>query len=102
MLVADDYCLLSAGADGPVAQVAETIAGRIEVRGIGIVRLPWLAAATVRLLVRLAPDYPRMPEREVAALGPGMLVPAITLDPFEGSAPHKVALALARIIGEQP
>src|SRR5687768_12453001 len=52
-LVSDDYTLLKRVGDRLVASAPPTIAGRIEVRGIGVVEMACVAEAHVRLLVAL-------------------------------------------------
>ena len=95
-LVADDQCALSLG-PGPnlIARAPETLAGQIEVRGVGIVETPPLAEAAVALIVDLVPGGPleRMPAaREETLLG--VTVPCLALDPFEASALAKLRLAM--------
>lgn len=92
VLVADDQVELTAAAGRLVASAPETIAGRIEVRGIGIVDMPF-AIAPVALIVDLARTPERLPEpasREIA----GVAVAEIAVAPYETSAPIKVELAL--------
>jgi len=98
-LVADDQCLLEARDDGGrrrvFARAPETIAGAMEVRGLGIVSLPRTAEAPVALLVDMAApqSVERLPEAAAEDML-GVAVPRIALDPFETSAPAKLRLAL--------
>jgi len=98
-LVADDQCLLEVRDDGKgcrvFARAPETIAGAMEVRGLGIVSLPRTAEAPVALLVDMAAPQTveRLPKAAEEALL-GVAVPRIALDPFETSAPAKLRLAL--------
>ena len=88
-LVADDQVELRA-ADGRLTAAAPpAIAGRIEVRGIGIVAMSCLAD-----LVR-SPDVERLPEPRVCRIE-GIDVPVIALAPFEASATAKIRLAVRR------
>ncbi|MFT8808383.1 HPr kinase/phosphorylase [Gluconobacter sp.] len=57
-LVADDRVLLQ----GIIASAPERIAGLIEVRGVGILRTPFVIKAPVRLRVCLGEGQPRLPE----------------------------------------
>jgi serine kinase of HPr protein (carbohydrate metabolism regulator) len=94
-LVADDQTLVErAGAD-LVMSAPATIAGQMEVRGIGILRLPSVAAAPLRLVVDLVPAdaVDRLPERQSAAFL-GLTVPLLALDPFAASAAAKLRLAV--------
>lgn len=94
-LVADDQTRLRREAGALVASAPEAIAGRIEVRGLGIREVPVLSEARVGLLVDLvaAAEVPRMPEAATEELL-GIRLPLLALDPFEASAPSKLRLAL--------
>jgi len=76
----------------------ETIRGRMEVRGIGIVEVKSLAEADLALVVDLAPAeaIERMPGEQTTTRLLGVEVPTIALFPWEASAPIKLAVALAR------
>lgn len=93
-LVSDDYTLVKRMEGRLIATAPATIAGRMEVRGIGIVDLPTTPEAPVALLIELADDVERMSldmrRRAIA----GLDVPVARLSPFEASAPIKVELAL--------
>jgi len=97
VLVADDYTVLSQEDGVLIARSPATIAGRMEVRGIGIVARPACAAVPVALSVVLASEDERMPEPRTVVLH-GVRVPEIVIDPRWPSAPIKVEWALA----EQP
>jgi serine kinase of HPr protein (carbohydrate metabolism regulator) len=97
-LVADDQVFVAANGKGQLlASPPQTIAGKIEIRGLGIVAVPYLAEAELVLVCDLVndKDLPRMPpepwERTEIA---GRLVPALRLAPFELSAPLKLKTAL--------
>ncbi|MCP1273024.1 HPr kinase/phosphatase C-terminal domain-containing protein [Gluconobacter albidus] len=57
-LVADDRVLL----DGAVASAPARLAGLIEVRGVGILRTPFVTKVPVSLRVCLGQGQPRLPE----------------------------------------
>jgi HPr kinase/phosphorylase len=65
-LVADDRVALAASGGRLVASAPETIAGRMEVRGVGIVRRPYVSPAAIDLVVDLLPrdECPRLPTAE--------------------------------------
>lgn len=65
-LVADDRAHIAANGDRLVASVPEAIAGRMEIRGIGILQRPYVSSVAVDLVVDLLPldDCPRMPSEE--------------------------------------
>ena len=94
-LVSDDYTRLIRR-DGRLYASPPAQAGRIEVRGIGIVDMPHLADVPVALLVDLAAQVPRMPEPATRRLA-GVDLPTAALAPLEASAPIKVELLLAAI-----
>src|SRR5579863_1673061 len=58
-LVADDRCDLFARAGKLCAAAPKGIAGLLELRGIGIVALPYAASAPLAMAVRLTPNKPR-------------------------------------------
>jgi HPr kinase/phosphorylase len=96
-LVSDDAVCIT-GDNAPTVGIAPNIAGKLEVRGVGIIDLPYVATAPLRLLVRLGDDYGRMPEHEATADFAGFAVPAIALSAFENSAVLKVEFALRQVI----
>lgn len=94
-LVADDQTELRREGDDIIMTAPASIAGRIEVRGLGIVDVPHLASARLRLVVDLMPpqEIERMPAaRECTLLG--CALPLLALAPFEASAPAKLRFSL--------
>ncbi|QQR38750.1 HPr kinase/phosphorylase [Devosia rhizoryzae] len=63
-LVADDRVDLLEEADGLIMMAPQQLAGRIELRGRGIVSRPYQQRAIVHLVVDLVPDLMRMIEPE--------------------------------------
>ncbi|HEX7655500.1 MAG TPA: HPr kinase/phosphatase C-terminal domain-containing protein [Sphingomonas sp.] len=96
-LVSDDYTVLIRERDRLLAQPPATIAGRIEVRGIGIVEMVHSERVPVALVVTLADQVERLPEERDVRKIAGIALPEIALVAHEASAPIKVALALARV-----
>lgn len=93
-LVADDYVHLITGQGQVFATAPERIAGKIEVRGIGIPMVCGPKVAPVRLIVELGQGPgERLPEPEVGALA-GIDVALIRLDGQSVSAVDKVVAAL--------
>lgn len=99
VLVSDDYTVLAARDGALWASAPATIAGRIEVRGIGIVDLPAAPPAPVALIVRLGTDVPRLPEPRTRAIE-GVAIAAIVLEPFAASTPIKIELAVRKGLPE--
>ena len=93
-LVADDQVQLRRGDGRLIASPPAALAGLLEVRGIGILRLHHLAEAPVRLVADLVAgdDVERMPEVEAVEIA-GVELPRIHLAPFEASAAAKLRLA---------
>src|SRR3954464_16020561 len=95
-LVADDQVDLADGAASP----PEPLAGLLEVRGLGIVRLPHRARAHVALVAELGCDGAHPGERlPKASLHAVLGVPVIRIDALAASAPQRVALALDCVLG---
>ncbi|SFP38120.1 HPr kinase/phosphorylase [Sphingomonas rubra] len=92
-LVSDDYTLVARHDGLLVASAPSTIAGKMEVRGIGIVTMPAVDGVPVALSVCLDETVPRMPDPRMRWIM-GISVREIALDPFEASTPLKVELAL--------
>ncbi len=106
-LVADDQVVLTRRGAVLWAAPPAALAGRIEVRGIGIVAVPWVRAARVVAVFDLvaADAIDRLPEHETAVIA-GVVLSRFDLAPFEASAPAKVHagldLAAARTAGTAP
>jgi serine kinase of HPr protein (carbohydrate metabolism regulator) len=96
VLVADDQVLLSAIGGHLVVSCPESIAGRLEVRGVGILMVPNAVSARLVLVVDLVDGtmVPRLPEPETTALL-GLAVPRLAPDAFSASAPLKILAAMA-------
>lgn len=92
-LVADDRSALTLENGCVVARAPDVIAGKLEVRGIGIVRVAVLPQVRVALVVDLASAVDRLPAQKTADLL-GIRVPLIQLRPFEVSATAKIRLAV--------
>ena len=90
-LVADDQVVIEAG----LARPPPALAGLLEVRGLGIVRLAHVAPVRVVLAVELGAAE-RLPRPRVLA---GLGVPVVAIDPGAASAPERVALALECALG---
>jgi serine kinase of HPr protein (carbohydrate metabolism regulator) len=96
-LVSDDQTIVRRDGDRLIASAPPTIAGKLEIRGIGIVELDHVEDSPVGLIVELTSDIQRLPDdsRERPILG--VSIPLITIDAMTASAPSKVALALDRM-----
>jgi HPr kinase/phosphorylase len=99
-LVADDQVRIEVRDGKLFASPPDTLAGKIEVRGLGIITLPFRREAELKLLVQLeeADNIPRLPTAPHAAPLCGIALPLLLLAPFEASANLKLRLALQRIV----
>jgi serine kinase of HPr protein (carbohydrate metabolism regulator) len=96
ILVSDDYTVLTAHRGTLLATAPATIAGRIEVRGVGLVEIGHESGFPVGLVVDLDAPPERMPNGRSQTIA-GIPVPVVAIAPFEASAPIKVELALLHI-----
>jgi serine kinase of HPr protein (carbohydrate metabolism regulator) len=93
-LVADDQVRARRVADDVLLDAPPTIAGRIEVRGVGIVTMPHRDDVPLALCVALGSEE-RLPAPRTRDLL-GRAVREVAIDPRPASAPLKVELALRR------
>jgi len=93
-LVSDDRTLVRKDGDRLIASAPANIAGKIEVRGIGIVDVENVDDVPVALVVELTSEMQRLPDEGRERLLLGISVPLVALDALTASAPSKVALAL--------
>jgi serine kinase of HPr protein (carbohydrate metabolism regulator) len=96
-LVSDDRTIVKRDGDRLLASAPENIAGKLEIRGVGIVEMDQVDDVPVALLVELTSDIQRLPDdsRERPILG--VPLPLISVDAMTASAASKVALALDRM-----
>ena len=94
-LVADDQVELRRAGERVLVTAPAAIAGLIEVRGVGILRVEAVAEAMLAMLVDLVPsaEVDRFPETHYEDVL-GLVVPSIALSPFEASAAAKLRFAL--------
>ena len=93
VLVSDDYTIVEAAGGRLLASAPESIAGRIEVRGVGILERPFTAELPVALFIDLAGTPERLPEPQHRTIAETP-IPSIALAALEASAPIKVEAAL--------
>ena len=94
-LVADDRVEISGGvAQRVMAKAPTALAGLIEVRGMGILRMPYLPQARLALAVELGVAE-RLPQ-------PGRRhgLPLVRVDAMQASAPSRITAALRCVLGE--
>jgi serine kinase of HPr protein (carbohydrate metabolism regulator) len=100
-LVADDRTELFLERGMLFARAPKTIAGLMEIRGVGIIRLPAVAKARIVLAVHLVSEkrIPRLPRPQYYKpdrpdLAPAEPIPLISLS-ADVSAPDKIVAAIA-------
>ncbi len=91
-LVADDQVVI----EDNIAAAPAALAGIIEVRGLGLFKLPYLNAAPLRLVIRLGVQPVRLPEPE---RDPALNLPVVTIDAAVASAVERVTIALDAACG---
>jgi serine kinase of HPr protein (carbohydrate metabolism regulator) len=94
-LVSDDYTELRRAGGRLLARAPATIAGKIEVRGVGIVEIEPAVDVPVCLHVDLDRAPERLPEAATARLA-GADIPSVAIAALEASAPLKLEQALLR------
>lgn len=101
LLVSDDQTDIENSTGVWVARAPERIAGLLEIRGIGIVRVATKTQTIVRLVVELtAKSIERMPEpaRWCPAEAGGSAIPLVVLQGSEPALPAKLRSALLSVL----
>lgn len=93
ILVSDDYCDMRIDGGCLVAKAPSEIAGKIEVRGHGIVDMTYHSSIRIRLVVDLIKkeNIDRLPETQ-ACMIENIMIPHLSLDPDTPSAAAKIRL----------
>jgi serine kinase of HPr protein (carbohydrate metabolism regulator) len=97
VLVSDDQTILRKEGNRLIASAPQTIKGKLEIRGIGIVDMETVSDVPVALVVELTSDIQRLPDDSRERLILDVKVPMITVDALTASAPSKVAVGLDRL-----
>jgi len=96
-LIGDDYVEVSRITQNrAIMQAPETIAGKIEVRNVGILNVPFRHMARIDMVVELILDITsleRLPQQKTILLD-GAKIPCLDFYAFEASAPEKLRAAL--------
>jgi serine kinase of HPr protein (carbohydrate metabolism regulator) len=98
VLVSDDYCEIEKKDGAIILSPPATIAGRIEVRGLGIVSTEHRSHVRLDLIVDLAhdTDIERLPEKTTDEIS-GVTVAWMQVDPTHASAGAKVRMKVASL-----
>lgn len=99
-LVSDDQVKLERRGNRIFAEPPRSIAGKIELRGIGIVELSYIERAELILIIDLQSTTPleRMPDWTRTEQILGLDLPKLDLSPFEASAPLKLRAAFEYLL----
>jgi serine kinase of HPr protein (carbohydrate metabolism regulator) len=97
-LVSDDYTLVRRVSGRLLAGAPQTIEGKMEVRGVGILEYPAVRDVPVALFVDLEREVERLPEAPETRMIAGVAIPVLGISALEPSAPIKVEAAL-RLFG---
>jgi serine kinase of HPr protein (carbohydrate metabolism regulator) len=98
-LVADDRTVVWASGGRLFGRAPDVLHGRMEVRGLGVLRRPALRLAQAALMARCeAADaiLERLPDEAFETVA-GVRLPLVRIHALEGSAPAKIACALKRL-----
>lgn len=101
ILVSDDYTEVREQGGRLLAVAPAAIAGKIEIRGVGIVELSSATDIPLCLVAELDQSPERLPEAPATTEVAGVALPAIALAALEASAPLKLEAAL-RLYGLNP
>jgi len=96
-MVSDDRTIVKRDGNRLIASAPSTIAGKLEVRGTGIIEIERTDNVPVALLVELTSEIQRLPDDSRQRPILGISLPLVTIDAMTASAPSKVALALDRM-----
>lgn len=101
-LVADDRVFLEKDGEKLKARTPDKIRGLIEVRGLGIVPMPFRPETHIKLKIALCPSHEidRMPD-PMSEVIEGIEIPLLFLDPSAASAVAKIKVALSVCTGER-
>src|ERR1700688_4743971 len=92
-LVGDDRVHVQAAGGRLLVGPADTLAGLLEVRGLGILRLPYERSAVVGLVVDLGADAERLPEAAERRLEiQGISLPRLAVADGNGALPTVLAV----------
>ncbi len=94
-LVSDDQVVVRQNGNGLIASAPPNLAGKLEIRGLGIVAVAALPDVSLALVVALKPhaEIERMPRPQSQAIL-GVLLPLVEIDGRSPSAPARLRAAI--------
>ena len=96
-LVSDDQTIVRREGGRLIASAPPNIAGKLEIRGVGIVEMETVKDTPVALVVQLTSEIERLPDERRERPVLGVNLPLVSVDALTASAASKVALALDRL-----
>ena len=96
-LVSDDYTIVRRVNGRLLAKAPMNIEGKIEVRGVGILKMETASDIPVCLMIDLSSAVERMPRTGEVQRVAGLEIPTISVNALEASAPVKVEVALEHV-----
>ena len=96
-LVSDDQTFVRRDGERLIAAAPPNIAGKLEIRGIGIVEVAYVDDVPIALLVELTGHIERLPDDNPTRPILGAVIPVIGIEAMAASAASKVAVALDRM-----
>ena len=96
-LVSDDQTIVRRDGNRLIASAPPNIAGKLEIRGIGIVDVDAVKDVPIALVVQLTSEIQRLPDDRRDRPVLGVNVPLVSVDALTASAASKVVLALDRL-----
>jgi serine kinase of HPr protein (carbohydrate metabolism regulator) len=96
-LVSDDQTIVRKEGERLIASAPANIAGKLEIRGVGVVEMETVSDLPVALIVELTNEIQRLPDDSRERPFLGVSLPLVSVDAMTASAASKVALALDRL-----
>ena len=97
VLISDDYTVLNLTDTHTLcASCPPNITGLLEVRGIGIIKKPFIPTHHIDYVIELATDYPRMPDMAYSNYK-NIRIRKFLLNPFEISVLNKIQVITTTI-----
>lgn len=96
-LVSDDQTIVRREGNRLVASAPPNIAGKLEIRGVGIVDMETAKDVAIALVVQLTSEIERLPDERRERPILGVNLPLVSVDALTASAASKVSLALDRL-----
>ncbi len=88
-LISDDQIIISNENDSLIAKCPDNLQGKLEVRGVGIIKTPFYAVHSINLCFNLQKTVDRFPKKNLKTFK-NITIPCYQLNPFEVSAPIKI------------